>query len=404
MTSRDRVIKTLQHQEPDRIPLDFGSMRSTGIMAIAYRRLKEHLGMTTGVTRIYDWVQQLGEVEKELLDLFEVDVVDLENTSICPDRRRWKKWTLPDGAPAEIPSALNMRRVKNAWVVKDKRGKVIYQMPDGSYYFTQGGGRPLDKAKSIKDVRKYKFYIYTDQELERLHRRAQWLYKYTDYAIMGGFGGNILESGQGLRGWEQFMVDLAHDPVFAAELMDRLVETHLINLRDYLAAVGDYIQIIQMGDDLGTQISPQISPQMYAELIKPRHKKIYQYVKEHSQVKVFLHSCGSIYDLIPDLIDAGVDVLNPVQTSAAKMEPKKLKEKFGDQIVFWGGGCDTQSILATATPKQIEHHVKERMKIFAPGGGFVFCQVHNIQANVPTENIVAMFEAVKKYRNYPIRF
>ncbi|MCX7918668.1 MAG: methyltransferase [bacterium] len=401
MTSRERVLKALNHQEPDKVPIDFGSMRSTGIMAVAYHRLKEKLGITTGVTRIYDWMQQLAEVEKEIIDLFEVDVVDLENTSICPDRRRWKKWTLPDGSPAEIPSALNLRRQKNAWVVKDKRGKIIAQMPDGSYYFTRCE-HPLEKSKYPKDIRKYKFYIYTDQELERLHRRAQWLYRYTNYAIMGGFGGNILESGQGLRGWEQFMIDLASDRVFAEELMDRLVETHLINLRDYLAAVGDYIQIIQMGDDLGTQISSQISPQMYAELIKPRHKKIYQYVREHSQVKVFLHSCGAIYDLIPDLIDAGVDILNPVQTSAAKMDPKKLKERFGTQVSFWGGGCDTQSIL-TSTPKQIEHHVKERIKIFAPGGGFVFCQVHNIQANVPPENIIAMFEAVKKYRTYPIR-
>jgi uroporphyrinogen decarboxylase len=157
-----------------------------------------------------------------------------------------------------------------------------------------------------------------------------------------------------------------------------------------------------MGDDMGTQETSQISLGMYRDLVKPRHRKIYQYVKEHSRLYVFLHSCGSIYNLIPDLIDVGVDILNPVQTSAAEMDPIRLKKEFGDKVTFWGGGCDTQSVLPHATPEEIEAHVRERIQILAPGGGFVFTQVHNVQSNVPPENIIAMFNAVKKYQNYPI--
>ena len=157
------------------------------------------------------------------------------------------------------------------------------------------------------------------------------------------------------------------------------------------------IQIIQMGDDLGTQVATQLSPEMYREYVKPRHEAIYQYVREHSNLTVFLHSCGSIYKLIPDLIDAGVEILNPVQTSAAHMDPRRLKDEFGDQLTFWGGGCDTQTVLPTATPEEVREHVRERMEIFKPGGGFVFNQIHNVQPNVPPENVVAMLDAAYEY-------
>ncbi|MEK6572633.1 MAG: uroporphyrinogen decarboxylase family protein, partial [Bacteroidota bacterium] len=233
-------------------------------------------------------------------------------------------------------------------------------------------------------------------------KKAKFLYKNTDYAIMGGFGGNILECGQEVRGWGNFMMDLVGNRSFAEDLMDELVEMHLTNLKGFLQAVGDYIQIIQVGDDMGTQEASQISLEMYRELVKPRHRRIYQYVKEHSRLYVFLHSCGSIYDLIPDLIEIGVDILNPIQTSAGGMDPARLKREFGSKVTFWGGGCDTQYMLPRATPEEIDKHVRERIGIFAPGGGFVFTQVHNIQADIPPENILAMFNAVKSYRNYPI--
>jgi uroporphyrinogen decarboxylase len=240
--------------------------------------------------------------------------------------------------------------------------------------------------------------VVSDEELRFLEMRAKTLYENTDLAIMANFGGNILETGQSLRGWGQFMMDLATGGAFLEDLIEGIVETQLMNLSLYLEAVGDYVQIIQFGDDLGTQDRPQMSRRMYQKYLKPGHQKLYQYVHQESDCAVFLHSCGSIYPLIPDLIEAGVDILNPVQTSAANMEPEKLKAEFGDQITFWGGGCDTQQVLPNASPEEIKQHVTERINILAPGGGFVFNPIHNIQANVPPENIVAMFETALKQR------
>ena len=196
------------------------------------------------------------------------------------------------------------------------------------------------------------------------------------------------------------MMDLAGDAEFAGYLLDRLLEANLQVLEQVLGVVKDHVQIIMTGDDLGTQESTQMSPDLYRKVVKPRHKKLYQYIKEHSNAYLFLHSCGAIYEFIPDFIEMGVDILNPVQISAKGMEPKRLKKAFGKDITFWGGGCDTQKILPFGTPKEIEEEVKRRIGEFAPGGGFVFAPVHNIQVGVPPENMVALYEAARKYGKY----
>jgi uroporphyrinogen decarboxylase len=400
MTSRERVLTTLQHKEPDRVPIDFGGMRSTGIMAIAYNRLKKHLGLGSGETRVYDPGQQLAEPEKVILDLFEVDIVDLNN-SFGRRPEKWRDWILPDGSPGKMPVSSYPVWENGEWVLKEG-SRTHAHMPEGCLYF-ENCNQILQRVETAAEMRKIRWKTYfTDEDLRDFEGKAKFLSENTDYAIMGGFGGNILECGQEVRGWDNFMVDLVCNRSFAEDLMDELVEMHLANLKGFLQAVGDYIQIIQMGDDMGTQETSQISLRMYRELVKPRHRKIYQYVKEHSRLYVFLHSCGSIYNLIPDLIDIGVDILNPVQTSATDMDPVRLKREFGGNVTFWGGGCDTQSVLPYATPEEIETHVRERIGILAPGGGFVFTQVHNVQSNVPPENVIAMFNAVKRYRNYPI--
>ena len=404
MNSRERVLTALRHQEPDRVPIDLDGMASTGIMAVAYNRLKAHLGITDGETKMYDVGQQLAHPEPLVLERFGVDVLPLPRASggLDPTDPTWKPWTLPDGSPALVPSGFNpVQNERGDWLIMDDEGHITARMPAGGLYFN-GVFRPLAEATTIPEIEAFVDALpdISDEELTWLRSEAQRLYDTTDKAIMGHFGGNILEAAQGLRGWGQFMIDMDGNPKLAQALTQKLADRWVANLSRYLGAVGDYIQIIQMGDDLGTQSGPQMSPRMYRQIIKPAHRRVYEYVKTHSDVYIFLHTCGSIYKLIPGLIDAGVDILNPVQISAADMDPARLKREFGQGVTFWGGGANTQHVLPNATPEEVRQHVRELIEIFAPGGGYVFCQVHNIQANVPPENVVAMFEAALEFGRY----
>ena len=216
----------------------------------------------------------------------------------------------------------------------------------------------------------------------------------TDRAIIGLFGGNLFEIGQFLYRNDQFMMMLAGEPQRAHRFLDKLVEIHLANLELFLGAVGEYIDIILFGDDLGMQTGAMISPQMYREFFKEHHKLLWNRAKELADVKVMLHCCGGVRGLLRDLIEAGLDAINPVQISCSGMNASELKAEFGRDLTFWGGGCDTRDILPNGTPEQVAKHVKEQVKILKIGGGFVFQQVHNILANVAAENIVAMFDAV----------
>lgn len=396
MTSRERILTAISHKESDRVPIDFGSMRSTGIMAIAYNKLKAHLGITTGETRMYDTYQQLAEPEQWVLDRFGVDSVDATN-SFGRFPEKWKDWTLPDGSHCKVPSWFGPVREPGRWVIRDENGAELAQMPDGCLYF-EGTRNILADAETTDDVdRLFHPGIFSKEGLAYLREQAKWVHENTEYATMIGFGGNILEGGQGLFGWERFMMEVALDSGIVNYALDKMVEGYMENLRLLVEALDGYVNIIQMGDDLGSQTATLLSPDMYRKVVKPRHTREYQFIRNKSSIHVFLHACGSCYDVIGDLIDEGVEILNPVQTSAVGMEPRRLKKQFGDKITFWGGGCDTQSILPNATPQQIDEHVKERIEIFAPGGGFVFNQIHNVQANVPPENVVAMYEAARKY-------
>jgi uroporphyrinogen decarboxylase len=377
-------------------------MASTGIMAIAYNRLKAHLGMRGGETRVYDIGQQLAHPAPSLLERFGVDVLPLTRPTLGldPVAPAWKPWTLPDGSPALVPSGFSpVQNERGDWLILDSQGRVTHRMPAGGLYFDQTD-HPLAEVTTIAEIENLELPDLSDDELAWLRREAYQLYTTTGQAIMGHFGGSIVEAAQSLRGWECFMMDLARQPKLAGALAQKLADHYVANLPRYLDAVGEYIQIIQMGDDLGTQRGPQMSPEMYRQIIKPYQRQVYEYVKSQSDLYLFLHSCGSIYTLIPDLIELGVDILNPVQISAAEMDPARLKREFGRDIVFWGGGIDTQHVLPHATPQLVRQHVRELLGIWAPGGGYIFCQVHNIQANVPPENVVAMFEAALDFGQY----
>lgn len=407
LTPRERVLTALNREQPDRVPVDFGSHRSSGIAAMAYPKLRAALGLPPRMVRVYDPIQQLAVIDADVLDRFGVDAIEL-GRAFAVDDEHWADWTLPDGTPCQMPVWAAPRRGANGWVLKSPKGTVLGQMPDGAIYFEQchwpylasddlsllseaigetiWGGVPAPPGPLPAGQR----------GPERLAEGARNFRQRSNRAIIGLFGGNLLELGQWLYRMDRFLMLLAGDPARAHEFLERLTELHLRNLEQYLAAVGPYIDVIVFGDDLGMQNGPQMSPRMYRQFFQPRHARLWRRAKELADVKVMLHCCGSVRDLMPDLIDAGLDAINPVQVSCDGMDAAGLKRDFGRQITFWGGGCDTHKVLAFGTPEEVRQHVREQVGILAPGGGFVFQQVHNILADVPPENIIAMFDAVQE--------
>jgi uroporphyrinogen decarboxylase len=409
MTSRERVLAALEHREPDSVPVDCGAMRSTGIMGIAYNRLKRHLGVGGGETKIYDSVQQLAIPEQWYLDRFHIDAVDLART-FAGEPADWRDWVLPDGSAAKMPTWLDFEKRSDAWVCLGNGGEVIAEMPDTSLYFDQSvwplHGTHKDDFSNLPDSMNRVMWGYMTGPLwknagqpdfyTQLRQKAKKLYEETDYAIMIGFGGNLFEWGQFLYRADEFLMNLVSHRQEMERMLDRLTELHLHKLMPVLEAVSGYVQVIQMGDDLGMQTGPMISPAMYREIFFPRHRKIYRAVKDNSDLHVFLHSCGEIAEFIPDLIEAGVDIINPVQTNTAGMEPERLKREFGRDLVFWGGGVDTQHVLPKGTPEEVRREVRRNAEVLMKNGGFVFSQVHNILAGVPPENIVAMYDEIHR--------
>jgi uroporphyrinogen decarboxylase len=419
MTSRERVYQAFAHRQPDTAPIDFSGHRSSGIAALAYRGLRSHLGLPPLPVRVYDPIQQLAIVDEDVLRRFGVDTVEM-GRGFSLDSRDWQEWTLPDGTPCLMPSWVKLERMTGEWVMKSGAGTVLGRMPDGALYFEQVNYPFLETEDLGGLAGAFEECMWTSgaaaappgpagagaEGPRNIAKGAASLRASAQRAVIGLFGGNLLETGQFLYRNDNFFLLLAGEPDRAAAFLDKAVELHLENLRRFLAAVGDSIDIILFGDDLGMQTGPQISPQMYRTLFKPRHKLMWETAKRLAPagrggdpsrpvLRVMLHSCGSIRALLPDLIDAGLDAMNPVQISTSGMEAAGLKRDFGRDIVMWGGGCDTQNILRSATPSEVRDHVRRQVDTLAPDGGFVFQQVHNILAGVPPANIVAMFDAVR---------
>ena len=406
-TSRERVLKTVNHQEPDRVPIDLGGHRSSGIMAIAYDKLKRYLGIGGGDIYVYDFIQQLAIIEPAVIDRLGVDTIEM-GRGFALDAEDWHDWVLPDGTPCKIPAFIHPVRVDNDWHVYHEDGTLITIQKEGCLYFEQtcfplAGSDDACFDHLASDLEKVMWSSlgtppapigYDEEGLERLAAGARALRASTDRAIIGLFGGNQLEIGQFLFRNDNFFMLLASEPKRAHRFLEKLVEMHLENLYRFLSAVGPYIDIILFGDDLGMQTGPQISPRMFDEFLQPRYKLMWGRAKELADVKVMLHSCGGLYPLLPGLIDAGLDIIQPVQTTSKDMETERLKREFGKDLCLWGGGCDTQRVLASGTPDEVAEDVRRRVRILAPGGGFVFQQIHNIMADVPPQNIVAMLEAV----------
>lgn len=400
MTSRKRIVEAINHRKTDVLPIDFGGMRSTGINAIAYNRLKKYLGIKGQPAKLYDVFQQLAEPEPEVLDRLGGDVVQAHR--LCPafgiKIDKWKPGKLADGSQCLEPKDYNPIKDENGDEVIKNKDTVIAKRPAGGLYFDQVY-HPYENVKTCSDIDEIPIEEVTDEELDFLKREVKHLYETTDKAILFAFGGNILEAGQINWGYERFFTSLALEPELVHYWFNKITDAYIRDLEKILSVIGKYINIIQFGDDLGTQNAPQISVKMYKEMIKPYHSRQYQYVRNnYPDVKVFLHCCGAIFDLIPDLIDAGVEILNPVQISAKGMDPIRLKREYGKYITFWGGGADMQTFVNDASIFQIKKHVSELIDIFSPGGGFVFNQVHNIQANVPPEKVMAIYDTALEYR------
>lgn len=381
-------------------------MRSTGISAFALDELQKYIlgncevkPATLEDIRIYDTGQMLGWVPDWLREFFDIDVISIEPFGANPDNEGWHKWELRAGQSFLIPTDFNPELDKDgSWVEKDEKGNILRKMPSGGYYFDD-----LVSPMKETDLMPVKDFnppdSYTDEELKYLEKRVNWLWENTDYAILGSFfGGNLFDLNIG--GMMNWMCLVASEPERAREYVEKACDAMIRRANFVKDAVGDKVIALVIGNDMGTQRGELYSPETFKKVNAPAYKRFCSWIHKNTDFKVFLHSCGSIYNYIETLIDCGIDILNPIQVSAANMDSERLKKEFGGRIVFWGGGCDTQHLLPFGTPEEVKNEVRKRIEDFAPGGGFVFCQVHNIQAGVAPENIIAMYEAVREYGQY----
>ncbi len=410
MNSRQRVLTALNHHQPDRVPIDFSGHRSSGIAAIAYHKLRDYLSLPQRTIRVYDIPQQLAVVDKDVLDIFGVDTIEMGRGFLLEDKD-WKDWTLPDGTPCQIPYYVNLEKRGDHWYILSDDGQELGVQKKGCLYFEQSN-YPLmnrdirnDDFSDLEQQLKYTTWTgiphpgahlpLDDKGLKDMSQQAKTLRESTDRAIIGLFGGSIFEVPEYLYRNDNFLMYMGLYPDAVHRLLEKLTSIYMRNLEKWLGAVGPYIDVILFGgEDLGMQTGPQMSPQMYRRYFKPYHEKLFRNAKQLSDVKVNLHSCGGVRELLPDLIDAGIDAINPVQLTCAGMNAAELKNNFAKKLTLWGGGCDTRDILPNDSPQQITEHVKQQVNILNRDGGFVFQQVHNILANVPPQNIEAMFKAV----------
>lgn len=412
MNSKERILAAIHHQEPDGVPVDLGATPSSGISAIAYANLKQHLRIQSGHTRVYDVIQQLAQPEDEILDRYHIDVLDIGRAFNTRDED-WHDFSLPQGNAVQFPAWFKpVLQSNGVWDAFDAEGTRIATMPESATFFDQTffpylNGYPENYDNLGYLMRKVHWgglalspwdHVAEEDFWDQFRQRTIALSQESSRALMVGAGCNLFEWGTFLRRMDNFLMDLAADQSNVEHLLDALMERHLQTLEKICLAVGDIVDIVRFGDDLGTNMGPFMSPQTYRKLFKPRHRILTEYVKTHSQMHPFLHSCGSIYKLLPDLIEAGFEIINPVQTNTKDMQPERLKREFGQNLTFWGGGCDTRHILNCGTPEQVKEDVRHNIEILAPGGGFVFNTIHNIMPDVPPENVVAMFETVDEYR------
>jgi uroporphyrinogen decarboxylase len=375
MSSRERVLAALDHREPDRVPFDLGGFQ-TGIHLQAYRALTDYFGKPEEPA-VLDPVQQLAVPSEAILNRFHVDIRYI--TAKAADefdgaiRRQWRGGRL--------------------WYDLEDEFGVVWSMPDDQRLYMDISLHPLAGA-SVREIEQYPFPNGSDPGRFRgLRERALAFRSGSPHALSSGICGVTYEICWYLRGLERWFMDMVEEPAVCEALLDRTSRFWVDWMTGFLREVGDLLDIIMIGDDLAGQDGPLFSPSFYRAVVQPRQRRVIDTIKKHTKAKIWYHTCGSCASLIPDLLDNGIDILNPVQISARRMDPADLKKRFGDRLVFWGGGIDAQHILPFASEEEVRRHVDRNVRTFKPGGGYVFCNCHNIQAGVPPENIVALYDA-----------
>ena len=423
MNSRERVIASLNHREPDRVPLDLGGHAVTGMHVSTVYRLRQALGLDEAgaPVKVVEPYQMLGEIGPDLQTALGVDVVGLPNPTTMFGFRNenWRPWTLDDGTPALVPQGFNTDKEPDGSILMypagDKSAPASGHMPAGGFYFDAIVRQPpMDDARLDVRDNLEEFGPISEADIEYYRQTAERLHTQTDKAIFAGFvatsfgdialvPGLMLRHPKGIRDIAEWYISTVSRRDYVYAIFERQCEIALQNLARLHAAVGERVTVLFVsGTDFGTQAGPFIAPKAYRDLFQPFHRQVNDWVHRHTTWKTFIHSCGAVEPFIPDFIAAGFDILNPVQCSAAGMEPAALKRKYGEQIVFWGGGTDTQHTLPFGTPAEVREEARRRIRTFGPGGGFVFNSIHNIQARTPTENVLALYQAVRDFGGYPL--
>ncbi len=419
MNSRERVLAALNHQEPDCVPLDLGGSPTSGMHATSVYLLRQALRLDPPGTpvKVIEPYQLLGEIKPDLIDALGVDILPLPGprTMFGFPNENWKPWTFFDGTPLLVPEGFNTVPEPSGELLMypegDKSVPPSGKMPAGGFFFDSIVRQlPIDEARLDPEDNLEEFGPISVADLDYFAREADRLSQ-TGQAVLANFGGTAfgdialvpgpwLKHPRGIREVAEWYMSTAMRRDYVQKIFERQCEIGLENLQKIHAVVGEKVQAVFVtGTDFGMQTGPFISPKSYRQLFQPFHKEINGWIHRNTTWKTFIHSCGSVVNLIPDFLDAGFDILNPVQTSAAGMDPAELKTRFGDRLVFWGGGVDTQQTLPFGSAAEVRAQVRERMQIFGPGGGFVFNTIHNLQAQTPLDNLLALYDAVKEYRN-----
>lgn len=419
LNSRQRILTACAHREPDLLPVDFGGFFQTGIHVSIVYQLRQALGLDAPGTpvKVVEVYQMLGEIAPDLRAALGVDTVNLHGTGTMFGfpQTEFKEWRLPDGTPVLVPRDFNTQCEANGdllqWPGGDRSVPPSGRMPEGGSFFDAiVRQEPLDEAKLDPADNTEEFKRQPESELTYYGALAEELYQTTELALVCTFGGltfgdialvpaPFLKRPRGIRDLEEWYMSTVSRPGYIQAVFERQTEVAIDNLTRLHAAVGERPAVIQTnGTDFGTQNGPFCSVAKYRELYLPYQKRVNGWIHRHTKWKTLMHCCGGIAPLLDSVVEAEFDILNPVQCSAKGMDPSTLKQRYGDQLVFWGGGVDTQRVLPFGNPQEVRDQVRERVEIFAPGGGFVFSTIHNVVAQTPLANVLAMFEVLQEYR------